>query len=294
MSTRNDGYFPQGSSVLRQVQEERAVGLFYGQRALGLGALAPVNFIGTRNHTRLMDQPFKRLVRTAKMFETIFFGSKEDADRVLKIVHGMHQQVVGTLEEQVGPYAAGTPYSAFDPQMMLWTIGVMADSAVVFYELFVRRLSSDERDAFWQDYLRFGALFGMPTDDAPASWADFQRWLHGRLADDDHFLTAESRYVAHATMFSIPTSPSRRPGMALHNVIMRGTLPPVVREKYGLNWTPADELAFKALVASSKVSRVLAPARTLRGPCTRQFDDVAAAERAIVAAGRMPPGALAA
>src|SRR3954452_9151431 len=83
------GYLPREPSLLRRVHEERAVGLLYGQRALGLGALAPLNFIGTRRHSKAADQPFKRLVRTANMFETIFFGSKAEADRVLKIVDGM-------------------------------------------------------------------------------------------------------------------------------------------------------------------------------------------------------------
>ena len=45
---------------------------------------------------------------------------------------------------------------------MLWTIAPAADSAVYFYELFVRELSERELDEFWADYVRFGELFGMP------------------------------------------------------------------------------------------------------------------------------------
>ena len=50
---------------------------------------------------------------------------------------------------------------------MLWTVAVTAESALYFYELFVRRLSDWERDAFWLDYVRFGELFGMPREVAP-------------------------------------------------------------------------------------------------------------------------------
>ena len=63
-----DGYFPRGESVLRQVQEERLVGLFYGQRALCIGALAPLNYVGTSEHTRAKLTPFKRLVHTGNAF----------------------------------------------------------------------------------------------------------------------------------------------------------------------------------------------------------------------------------
>src|SRR4051794_41931663 len=76
---RDEGYFPRGSSVLRRVHEERAVGLLYGQRALGIGAIAPLNFIGTLRHTRARDMPFQRLVPTPKAFATIFFCSRGGA-----------------------------------------------------------------------------------------------------------------------------------------------------------------------------------------------------------------------
>ncbi len=40
-------YFPPQTSVLRRVHSERAVGLLYGQRALIIGSLNPIAFIGT-------------------------------------------------------------------------------------------------------------------------------------------------------------------------------------------------------------------------------------------------------
>ncbi len=43
----DDGYFPRGSSMLRRVMEQKAVGLLYGQRALCIGALKPLNYVGT-------------------------------------------------------------------------------------------------------------------------------------------------------------------------------------------------------------------------------------------------------
>jgi hypothetical protein len=60
-----DGYFPEGSSILRRVHSERAVGLFYGQRALMIGALKPLAFVGTTEHTNAKLKPFQRLSHTA-------------------------------------------------------------------------------------------------------------------------------------------------------------------------------------------------------------------------------------
>lgn len=154
------------------MHEERAVGLLlYGQRALGIGALAPLNFVGTRNHTRALERPFQRLTHTATAFETVFFGSRAEADRVLAAVRRLHEGVVGELAEDAGPVPAGTPYSAFDPELTLWTVAVIADSAQVLYELLVRRLSGAERESLWSDYVRFGELFGLARSSAPATWA---------------------------------------------------------------------------------------------------------------------------
>src|ERR1700752_4060936 len=78
-----DGYFPRGSSILNRVMRERAVNLLYGQRALMIGALQPVAFIGTTQRSTAHDRPWKRLVHTAAMFDAVFFGTRGEADKGL-------------------------------------------------------------------------------------------------------------------------------------------------------------------------------------------------------------------
>jgi uncharacterized protein (DUF2236 family) len=285
------GYFPPGS-MLRRVHRERIVGLTYGQRALGIGALDPRNFVGTRIHTRYAERPFHRLAATGKMFEEIFFGTRADADRVLAAVHRMHWTVKGELPDDAGPMPAGTPYSAFDPELMLWTIAPAADSAVYFYELFVRELSVSERDAFWADYVRFGELFGMPASAAPGSWVEFREFFDAKINGPDVHLTDEARFVGSAVMFRIPTARSRWPAMRVHNVVMKASLPPRVREHYRLRWSPADELAARAAVSAARALRPVTPRSALHGRCTRYFDDVDHAERRLLARGRPAPGSL--
>ena len=287
-----DGYFQSGFSVLRRVHEQRAVGLMYGQRALGIGAIAPLNFVGTRLHSRSLDKPFHRLAHTGKAFETIFFESRAEADLVLAGVRRLHEGVRGELPAAAGSFPAGTPYSAFDPELMLWTVAVIADSAQYFYELFVRPLSAGEREDLWRDYLRFGELFGMPREEAPATYSDFRDWWGARLASDEVHLTDEARYVGSAIMFRIPVPASRLPAMQVHNLVMLASLPPRVRELYGLRWTPAHEAAFRAVLAGLRVTRPLSPRRLRVGPNTRSFDLVAASERRRIARGQPVAGAL--
>lgn len=286
----DEGYFPRGRSVLRRVQGERLVGLHFGQRALCIGALKPLNYVGTSEHTRQKLTPFRRLAHTGKMFETIFFGTREEADRVLATVHRMHERVNGTLPEDAGPhYPKGTPYDAFDPELMLWTIAVMADSAECFYELFIRRLDQHEREAFWSDYVRFGELFGMHRGAAPPTYGDFRAWWQEQLAGEDLHLTPEARVVGAFTAFEIPLPAHLQPAKRVHDLIMLGSLPPRVRELYGMSWSPSHQAAFLAVTAAMRAARPLAPRPLARGYNTRFFELVAGTERRRIERGKPTP-----
>jgi uncharacterized protein (DUF2236 family) len=275
----DEGYFPRGKSALRRVHEERAVGLFFGQRALCIGALAPLNYVGTSEHSNGKLTPFKRLVHTGIEFEAIFFGTRAQADRTLARVYRMHERVKGPLPEDAGIFKAGTPYSALDPELMLWTMAVMMDSAQYFYELFVRRLSGSEREALWQDYVRFAELFGMPREAAPRTYDDFRSYYEAKLGSDEMFLTEEARYIGYATAFEIPLPRTHQPGKRVHDLIMLGSLPPRVREMYGLSYTRAHAATFRAAVLAARAARQLSPRFLARGSSRRSYELVARTER---------------
>ena len=285
----DDGYFPRGSSVLRQVHEERLVGLFFGQRALAIGALHPVNYTGTSQSTGGRERPFRRLVRTANDFEAIFFGTRAEADKVLAKVHTLHRRVRGSLGEDAGPFPAGTPYDAFDPELMLWTVAVTAESALYFYELFVRRLSDWERDAFWLDYVRFGELFGMPRAVAPPTWAAFSAWWDAKLAGDQLHLTDEARRTGAFVALEIPMRAIDQPAKKLHDLVMLGSLPPQVRELYGMTWSSTQARAFPLAVAAVRGLRRVMPDAVRHGSCARNFALVEATERRRIERGRPTP-----
>lgn len=288
-SAPDDGYFPRGRSVLRQVHEERLVGLFFGQRALAIGALHPVNYTGTSQSTGGRERPFRRLVRTANDFEAIFFGTRAEADKVLAKVHKLHQRVRGALAEDAGPFPAGTPYDAFDPELMLWTVAVTAESALFFYELFVRRLSDWERDAFWLDYVRFGELFGMPRAVAPPTYAAFRAWWDAKLASGEMHLTDEARRTGAFVAFKIPMPGANQPAKRVHDLVMLGSLPPRVRELYGFSWSSSQARAFPLAVVALRGLRAIAPTAVRHGSCTRSFALVEQTERRRIERGKPTP-----
>ncbi len=287
--TPADGYFPRGRSLLRTLQEERLVGLFYGQRALAIGALHPVNYTGTSQATSGRAKPFRRLARTAGDFEAIFLGTRAQADKVLAKVHTLHERVRGELHEDAGPYPAGTRYAAFDPELMLWTVAVIADSTQWFYELFVRALSAGEREALWQDFVRFGELFGLPREAMPATYDAFRAWWDERLASDGMHLTDEARYMGRAVAFEIPLPALNQPAKRVHDLIMLGSMPPRVRELYGLSWSRAQARAFPLAVGALRGLRRVAPRAVTHGSNVRSFALVRDTEQRRLDAGRPTP-----
>ncbi|HEU5252072.1 MAG TPA: oxygenase MpaB family protein [Solirubrobacterales bacterium] len=272
-------YFVPGRSMARRVHGERSVGLLYGQRALLIGALEPLTYTGTMLSTAAGDHPFTRLARTAKIQETVFLGTRAEADRALGAVHRLHERIKGELQEDAGAHAAGTPYSAFDPELMLWTLAVIADSGRAMYETMVRPLDDAEREALWQDYVLFGELFGLPRESVPATAVEFDAWLAGKLASPDLHATDHALEMAPLVAFEQPVPRSARGNLAVQNLIVKGTLPPRVREIFDIPWSGAHETAFQTVAAAHRRARRAFPRRVRRGRNDYFFDVVTQGEK---------------
>ncbi len=272
-------YFPPGDSLARRVHGERAVGLLYGQRALLIGALEPLTYTGTMLSTKSSDRPFARLARTAKIQETVFLGSREEADEALAKVQRLHRRIKGELPADAGAHAAGTPYSALDPELMLWTLAVIADSGRAMYETMVRPLDPDELEALWQDYVRFGELFGLPRAAVPATHREFAAWFAGRLASPHLHATPHAQEMAPLVAFRQPVPRAARLNVATQNLVIKGTLPPRVRELFGICWSARHEVAFRSLASAHRAGRHAMPHSVRRGRNDVFFDSVSRSER---------------
>jgi len=257
------GYFADDSMAVR-VMSNRAVGLTYGQRALVIGAVHPQLFVGTAQHTSRPELPYNRLSRTARLFEAVFLGTREQADRALEFTHRRHATVSGTLPADAGPhYPRGTGYDARDPSLMYMTMAFTFDSALAMHNLLVRRLSGDEREALWQDFVRWAELFGMPRSAAPASYPSFRRSFDDYLASDALHLTDQARlvggYLAGARRGDYDAPIPLRPLFRTLDLLVKGSLPPRIRSMYGFRWTPAHRTAFASAVRGARVLYVRTP-----------------------------------
>ncbi|MCW2786034.1 MAG: hypothetical protein JWP74_2551 [Marmoricola sp.] len=285
MTTAEDGYFSDRSMAVR-VLRQRAVGLTYGQRALVIGATHPVLFVGTAQHTSHRESPWTRLALTARLFETVFLGTRAEADKALAFTAHRHASVVGVTTVDGGPHApAGTPYDAARGDLMWMTAAFTLDSVEVMHDLMVRRLSQGEREALLSDFIEWACLFGMPRSAAPGSYDAFRARMDERLVTGEAFLTDEARlvggYLAGTGGYPLP-GPAALGSPALATVVV-GSLPTPVRDLYRISWSPAREGAFHAIALASRVAHQRVPlldrSPLLRGVSKDLYRSVAATER---------------
>jgi uncharacterized protein (DUF2236 family) len=249
------GYFD-ADSMLRRVHRESVVALS-GPRALLLQAAHPVAFAGFFAHTGALDEPYERLSRTAQVMNVIGWGTREDADGATRRVRAMHRRVSGTLPEAAGRFPAGTPYAADDPELLLWVLACLVDSALLVYSKYVRRLAPAEREAYWQDYKQVGRLFGLRDADMPGTVGDFDAYMHDMVEGNDLFITPRARELAVQIVLRPPVPLQFRPLLELVNQVTVGLLPSEVRRQYGLSWDPARSVALHG--GAEYVRRVLVP-----------------------------------
>ncbi len=243
-------------AMIRQVHREQIMALA-GQRALLMQAAHPVAFAGFFAHTGALDEPYERLYRTARAVDLVVFGPREEAERTTTIVRWIHGTIRGELREPVGRFPAGTPYAADDPKLLMWILATLVDSGLVVYQRYVRGLSRDERDAYWQDYRLFGRLFGLADDEMPADIEGFDSYMREMLDGGDLFVSEEARELAIKIVMRPPVPIQLRPLLELANFVTVGLLPSSLRRAYRFRWDPARGLAARGGAEYTK--RVLVP-----------------------------------
>ncbi len=252
------GYFSD-DSMLRRIHRERALALS-GPRALLMQAAHPLAVSGLLAHSTAIDEPYDRLARTAEVMSTIGFGSRADADRVSARVRAMHRRVRGRLREAAGPYPAGTPYAADDPELLMWVLFTLVDSALVVYRRYVGALSAAEEAAYWEDYKQVGRLFGLRDADMPATVADLEAYRRELLDGDRLEVTPWARERARSIVLEPPVPWVARPLLETVNFITVALLPDRIREGYGFSALPPLPVR-RALVAGGAeyVKRAVIP-----------------------------------
>jgi uncharacterized protein (DUF2236 family) len=226
-------------------------------RALLMMAAHPLAFEGFFASTSGLADPYARLRRTAHVLRAIIWGRRDRADTLAQQVRAVHRRANGTLAVAAGPYPAGAPYAADDPELLLWIVACLADSAMLVHERYVRRLTSDEREAYWHDHQVLGRCFGLLPRDMPATGSAFDRYVHGMLSSGTLAVTPRARELGHRIVLRASVPAPLIPLRELATFVTTGLLPPGLRRQYGLTWDPLRALTLATGAAYTR--RVVVP-----------------------------------
>jgi uncharacterized protein (DUF2236 family) len=228
-------------------------------RAILLQFAHPLIAAGVHEHSTFRHSPVAPLVRlhhTVRAMVSLTFGEdaqrRETVERIMKI----HRRVNGRLTEAVGPFPAGTPYSAEDPALVLWVHATLLDSIVPLYEATVAPLDESERDDYCAESASVAIALGARDAETPRRWRELRSYMSRQLASPEIAVGPQARALA-AAVLAPPIRALLWPGLAVNRLVAVGTLPARIREEYGFAWTPRDARRLARVIRVVRASRRL-------------------------------------
>jgi uncharacterized protein (DUF2236 family) len=265
-----DGYFAP-ESVIRRVGNTPVTPFLGGGTAVLLQVAHPLVAAGVAEHSGYGDDLWRRLVRTLRALYLITYGSKAEADRAGAGVQAVHAHVHGRLGTRLGVFPAGTPYSASDPELMLWVHATLVHASLSAYQRFERELSRRDQESYYRQMALVARLFGVPAETVPQTLADFRDYFCTQIRSDTIAVTQTAREIA-AVILHAPLPVPMRLLAPAHRLATAAQLPPRLRREYGLSWTPLHGPLLSAAGSGVKVAswpvlriagRVRPPARAV-------------------------------
>ena len=252
-------------TLAERINGERLVVLGWG-RAILMQIAHPMVAAGVADHSTFRDRPASRYTRlhaTIKSMLALTFGPPAERQSAIDRINAIHDRVNGTLKSSAGRFAAGTPYSANDPALLLWVEATLRDSMPLAYETFVGPLEHDAREAYAREGEQVASALRIPLAARPRALADLNRYLDEMLASDTLAVTPIARELA-AEVIAPPYSRALGPVSRLNRLATIGLLPPRLRHDYGFAWTEGDEAALARWAARTRRARRLCPDRLAR------------------------------
>jgi uncharacterized protein (DUF2236 family) len=252
MGSDDLGYFGP-DSVSWRVHREVTV-LFGGARALLMQAAHPLVVAGANQTAMYERNPWKRLQRTLVLTYTMTFGTMAEADAAAAKINEVHARING-----IDP-VTGLRYDALDPELLLYVHASLVDSALLFEELTVGNLDDDERQRFHEEQMLAAELCLVPRAMIPPTVASLRAWLAD--VDDRGALRVTEGARRVARLFLQPPADAEwRPVLRAVARLAFATLPPHVRDMYGVSLGPMRRHAVDVSFAAIRALRPLLPPR---------------------------------
>lgn len=228
LSVRNDSF--------RRVNRELLIYLA-GGRALLLELAHPFVAAGVAQHSDFRRRPLRRLWRTLRVMLQLTFGKEEAQRHALQMFQRCHRHVHGCLPEREGRHEAGTFYHAADPDLKMWVLATLIDSALAAYEMFVAPLSWAEKQFYYEDCKPVAQWLGVTAPQWPENYAAFTRYMNEMLEGETLHVGENARGIVAAVLRPLWLRPIARLALFFGT----GLLPERVRAGYQLHWSVSEQ-----------------------------------------------------
>ena len=228
------GYFGP-ESMMWKVNKEITV-LFGGARALLMHAAHPLIAAGARQTSFYQRDPWKRLIRTLSLQNSVTFGTKEEANESATRINRLHEVIKG--EDEI----TGDIYDALDHEQLLWVHACLQLSSIYFYEQTVRKLSEVEKNQYHKENMLSAKLVLIDIESMPNTHKELKDWVKNKSVEKNYLLMTDVAKDVQDIISGGPVPGHIKPIWPFISFTAFNTLPEEFKEIYGIKTTKLKSL----------------------------------------------------
>ena len=223
------GYFGP-NSMMWKVNKEITV-LFGGARALLMHAAHPLIAAGARQTSFYQRDPWKRLIRTLSLQNSVTFGTKEEADESAHRINKLHEVINGRDE------ITGEIYDALDHDQLLWVHACLQISSIYFYEKTVRKLSEEEKNQYHLENSVAAEMVLVTKEKIPQTHNELKDWVMEKSREEEFLLLTDVAEDVKSIILGGPVPLHIKPIWPFISFTAFHTLPAEFKNIYGIETT---------------------------------------------------------
>ena len=245
------GYFGP-NSMMWKVNKEITV-LFGGARALLMHAAHPLIAAGARQTSFYQRDPWKRLIRTLSLQNSVTFGTKEEADESAHRINKLHEVIKGKDE------VSGGIYDALDHEQLLWVHACLQISSIYFYEKTVKKLSENEKNNYHKENMIAAEMVLIDISKMPKTHDELKKWVIKKSKENKYLIYTDVAKDVQDIISGGPVPTHIKPIWPFIAFTAFHTLPEEFKTIYNIKTTKIKQLILNLNLFLLKTTRPLLP-----------------------------------